>query len=135
MKYNNLNLKIFILNNNGYHSIRQTQTNLFKGRDLVGISDGNGVSFPSFKKIAAAFGLEYSKIDSLKDAGQKIDEVLNSTGPVICEVFVDPKQNFEPKLSSKVNPDGTIVSPPLDDMFPFLPEEEYKKIREEAQSI
>ncbi len=133
--YNNLNLKIFILNNNGYHSIRQTQTNLFKGRELVGISDGNGVSFPSFKKIASAFGLEYSKIDSLKDAGKKIDEVLNSTGPVICEVFVDPDQNFEPKLSSKVNPDGTIVSPPLDDMFPFLPEEEYKKIREEAQSI
>ncbi len=132
--YNKLNLKIFILNNNGYHSIRQTQTNLFKP-PLVGVCSDNGISFPSFEKIAYAFDIPYIKIDSLKGIDEKLKEVYETEGAVICEVFVDESQNFEPKLSSKVMPDGTMQSPPIDDMFPFLPEEEYKSIREEAQRI
>ncbi|MDE6594309.1 MAG: thiamine pyrophosphate-binding protein [Oscillospiraceae bacterium] len=124
--YNNLNLKIVYLNNNGYHSIRQTQTNMFKGRAMVGVCNGNGLSFPEAEKIADAYGVPFVRITDIKNAREKITEVLNSKGPVICEAVVDPNQNFEPKLSSKVLEDGRIVSSEIDDMFPFLPVEEYK---------
>ncbi len=123
--YNKLNLKIFIINNNGYHSIRQTQTNLFEP-PLVGVCDGNGLSFPSMERIAYAYDIPYVKIDALTDISVKMHEVLDVDGPVLCEVVVDPQQNFEPKLSSKVLPDGRIVSPEIDDMYPFLPREEYE---------
>lgn len=123
--YNRLNLKIIYLNNNGYHSIRQTQSNLFQP-PLVGVCDGNGLSFPDAEKLAYAYGIPYVRIDDLNEAEQKIQLVLHTDGPVFCEVVVDPTQNFEPKLSSRVLPDGKIVSPSLDDMFPFLPREEYE---------
>ena len=124
--YNKLNLKIFYINNNGYHSIRQTQNNLFNP-PLVGVCDGNGISFPDAEKLAYAYDINYVRIDSLNDIEAKIENVLNLDGPVFCEVIVDPEQNFEPKLSSKVLPDGRIVSPPIDDMYPFLQKEEYEK--------
>ena len=128
--YNHLNLKIIYLNNSGYLSIRQTQTNLFKG-DLVGVSDGNGISFPDAEKIAYAYGIPFVRVQSLQDMN-KIPEMLEENGPVFCEVVVDPNQNFEPKLSSKVLPDGQIVSPPIDDMYPFLSREEYEANRFEG---
>lgn len=124
--YNQLNMKLIIINNNGYHSIRQTQTNLFKGEPLVGVCDGNGLSFPDFEKLAYAYGISYIRIDSLDNVEEGLNKLLNTEGPVLCEAIVDEKQNFEPKLSSKVLPDGRIVSPPIDDMFPFLPKEEYE---------
>lgn len=122
--YNNLNIKIIYLNNNGYHSIRQTQNNLFNP-PLVGVCDGNGVSFPDIQKIAWAYGIQYIKIDNINESRMLLRKVLETVGPVICEVIVDSSQNFEPKLSSKVLPDGEIVSPPIDDMFPFLDKTEY----------
>ena len=118
------NMKIFILNNNGYHSIRQTQKNLFKA-PLVGVSAENGISFPDHQRIATAYGLTYYKIDQVDHLHESIRQVINSEGPVYCEVALDPEQFFAPKLSSKVMADGTIVSPPIDDMFPFLDKEEY----------
>ncbi len=121
--HNRLNIKIFWLNNEGYHSIRQTQTNLFKDR-FCGFSADNGISFPSAEKIAHAYGLTFHKIDSLETIDATISKVLSSQGPVICEVVLDKAQNFAPKLSSKSLPDGTIVSPSLEDMYPFLPSEE-----------
>lgn len=125
--YNNLNVKIFYLNNNGYHSIRQTQTNLFKSEPLVGVCDGNGLSFPDAEKIANAYVIPFVRIDNIDNVKCDVEKVLNINGPVFCEVVLDPTQNFEPKLSSKVLPDGRIVSPELDDMFPFLPKEEYER--------
>ncbi len=125
VKYHHLNMKIFIINNNGYHSIRQTQTNLFNP-PLVGVCDGNGISFPECKKLAFAYDIPYERIDSLDGIKAKLDKVLNTGGPILCEVVVDPNQNFEPKLSSKVLPDGKMVSSALDDMFPFLSKEEYQ---------
>lgn len=122
--YNRMNLTIFYINNNGYHSIRQTQTNLFQP-PLVGVCDGNGLSFPDAEKIAYAYGIPYIRIDALDGIQAKLEVALNTAGPVFCEVVVDSKQNFEPKLSSKVLPDGRIVSPALDDMYPFLEREEY----------
>ncbi|MCR5250595.1 MAG: thiamine pyrophosphate-binding protein [Lachnospiraceae bacterium] len=127
--YNRLNLKIFYLNNNGYHSIRQTQSNLFAGRPMVGVCDGNGLSFPDAEKIANAYGIPYVRIDDIRTAAEKIRKVLDSEGPVFCEAVVDPAQNFAPKLSSRVLEDGSIVSAELDDMAPFLPREEVEQIR------
>lgn len=125
--HNQLNLKLFILNNNGYHSIRQTQLNLFKQRPLIGVSKESGISFPNLEKIAKAYALPYIKIDHIHKAASQIHKVLETKGPVLCEVFLDTTQNFEPKLSSRVLPDGQIVSPVLDDMFPFLEREEYEE--------
>lgn len=123
--YNKLNLKIIYLNNNGYHSIRQTQTNVFKDHPLVGVADGNGLSFPDMEKIAWAYGISYMKITSEAQIPAMIDFIDNDE-PVFCEVIVDPGQNFAPKLSSRILPDGTIISPEIDDMFPFLSREEYE---------
>ena len=123
--YNKLNLKILYLNNNGYHSIRQTQTNLFKGQPLVGVCDGNGVSFPDMEKIAWAYGISYIKVTKVEDI-EKLLKAMEQDGPLFAEIVVDVAQNFAPKLSSKVLPDGKIVSPEIDDMFPFLERDEYE---------
>lgn len=132
--YNKLNLKTFIINNNGYHSIRQTQTNLFEP-PLVGVCDGNGLSFPDLEKLAAAYNMRYVRIDKVDEIEVKTLEALAGNDPVLCEVVVSDKQNFAPKLSSKVLPDGRIVSPPIDDMFPFLEREEYEAIKASALEI
>lgn len=126
--YNRLNIKLFVINNNGYHSIRQTQTNLFKP-PFVGIDKDSGVGFPDFGKLAEAFGIRYLKTDSERDCSEIIGEALSGAEPCFCEVIVDPKQNFAPKSSSKVLPDGRIVSPSIDDMAPFLPREEFESIK------
>lgn len=124
--HHKLPIKIFIINNGGYHSIRQTQNNLFAGR-LVGIgNDSSDLSFPSMEKIAFAYGFPYFKITETKDLDSKIKQVLSSEGNSITEVFVTIEQNFEPKSSSKIGDDGKIYSPPIEDMFPFLPPEELK---------
>ncbi len=122
--YHQMNLKIIIMNNNGYHSIRQTQNNLFQG-DLVGVCDGNGVSFPDMEKVAYAYGIPFLRIEKEEDIKHALETMFSQNGPYMCEVVVDDKQNFEPKLSSKVMPDGTIVSPELDDLYPFIEKEIY----------
>jgi acetolactate synthase I/II/III large subunit len=132
--YNKLNIKIFVLNNNGYHSIRQTQTNLFNP-PMYGVSRDNGVSFPDISKLAPAFGYPYVRIDSVKNSVRQIHRALSMDGPVIIEVILDPDQFFSPKLSAKKLPDGTMISPSLEDMYPFLPEDEIKQIKSEALSI
>lgn len=124
--HHRLPIKIFVINNQGYHSIRQTQKNFF-GEPLVGIGDDSGdLSFPSMERIAYAYGYPYSAIHSNEELSV-IDDVLSQKGPVICEVFVDVEQKFEPKAASKKMPDGTMVSAPLEDLAPFLPREELKK--------
>lgn len=128
ISYNKLNIKLFVLNNNGYHSIRQTQRNLFKP-PLIGLDPTTGVGFPDFAKLAEAFGFNYFELQDEPGAEQTIRQVLETEGPVFCNVTVDPEQNFVPKLSSKVMPDGQIVSPSMDDMFPFLPRDEYEQNR------
>ena len=126
--HNKLNVKLIILNNNGYLSIRQTQRNLFQP-PFIGIDSESGVGFPSFEKLADAFGLKYFRIDHENTSDEILKQVLDSDGPCVCEAVVDPNQNFEPKSSSKVLSDGRIVSPSLDDMAPFLAREEFEKIR------
>ena len=132
--HNQLNIKLFVLNNDGYHSIRQTQINLFKP-PLCGVSSENGISFPSLEKISFAYGFPYVKIDNMHTAPERIRDVLNSNGGIIVEVLLDPAQFFSPKLSAKKLPDGTMVSPPLEDMYPFLPKDEMKRNYDEAMKI
>ena len=117
-------IKIFLINNGGYHSIRQTQKNFF-GEPLVGIgADSHDLSFPDMEKLAWAYGYPYVKVCHNSQLGEAIVRTLSMEGPAICEVFVSTDQNFEHKSSAKRLPDGTMVSPPLEDLSPFLPEEE-----------
>ena len=122
---NKLPIKIFLINNNGYHSIRITQTNLFSNHCKIGIGpESNDLSFPEFKKLAEAFGYPYYSASSNAEMKKVVDEVLNTDGPVFCEIFTDTVQVWEPKSSTKRLEDGTLVSPPLEDLAPFLPREE-----------
>ncbi len=126
---NRLPIKIFLINNNGYHSIRITQTNLFSHHCKVGIGEESGdLSFPEFEKIAKAFGYTYFSAKSNAEMQAAVNKTLNTEGPVFCEIFTDTKQVWEPKSSTKRLPDGTLVSPPLEDLAPFLPREELKEL-------
>lgn len=123
---NNLPIKIFLINNSGYHSIRITQTNLFN-KHFIGIGEESGdLSFPEYKKIAEAFGYRYYSAKSNAEMKAVVDEVLKLDGCVFTEIFTDTKQVWEPKSSTKRLADGTLVSPPLEDLAPFLPREELK---------
>lgn len=125
---NKLPIKLFLINNSGYHSIRLTQNNLFHDHCKVGIGEESGdLSFPDFEKIAKAFGYPYYSAHSNAEMKQAVDTVLKTDGPVFCEIFTDTKQVWEPKSSTKRLEDGTLISPPLEDLAPFLPREELKK--------
>ena len=126
---NKLPIKLFLINNSGYQSIRITQTNLFSNHCKVGIGEESGdLSFPEFKKIAEAFGFPYYSAKSNAEMKEVVDKVLKMDGPVFTEIFTDTKQVWEPKSSTKRLEDGTLVSPPLEDLAPFLPREELEKI-------
>lgn len=124
VKHYNLPIKIFVLNNSGYSSIRQTQRNFF-GEKLVACSPESGVSVPNFAKIAAAFGIEVARVENNENLENQIQEVLSKQGAVLCEVILDNDYIFQPKLSSEKLPDGRIISKPLEDMYPFLDREEF----------
>ena len=117
-------VKIFLINNGGYHSIRQTQKN-FCGEPLVGIGvDSGDLSFPSMERLAWAYGYPYVSAGHNGELGEAVEKALGMEGPVICEVFVSADQNFEPKSAAKRLEDGSLVSPPLEDLSPFLSDEE-----------
>ena len=121
---NRLPVKLFVINNNGYHQIRQTQKNVF-GNALVGVGPESGdLGFPSFERIAQAFEMPYIKISSNAELHEKIAQALREPGYVLTEVFVTEEQKFEPKSATKRLPDGRLTSPPLEDLAPFLPREE-----------
>lgn len=118
---NQLPIKLFLINNSGYHSIRLTQNNLFKNHTKVGIGPESGdLSFPNFKKIAEAFGFPYFSASSNADMETAVKATLATRSYAFCEIFTDTKQVWEPKSSTKRLPDGTLVSPPLEDLAPFL---------------
>jgi acetolactate synthase-1/2/3 large subunit len=121
MRHHDLPIKLFVLNNGGYLSIRQTQTAFFGL--AVGAGPESGVSSPDFVKVAEAYGIPSSRLESLSDTAA-IRCILEKDGPYLCEVMLDPAQGFEPKLSSRKLEDGTMVSSSLEDMAPFLSREE-----------
>ena len=121
-----LPIKLFVLNNNGYGSIRTTHTRFFEGR-LVCCDPSSGLTLPDTCKIASAFGLAAARISSRQELDRKISDVLASDGPVVCDVMIDPEAQTAPRLSSVARPDGSMESSPLEDLWPFLEREELKR--------
>jgi acetolactate synthase-1/2/3 large subunit len=122
----NLPIKIFVLNNDGYHSIRQAQQNYFSD-NIVGCGPDSGLTFPDYRRLAAGFGLAASGVDTHDDLPGAIREALAGDSPHVCEVMLDKEQQFAPKLSSRRLEDGTMVSSALEDMAPFLPRDEFEE--------
>jgi acetolactate synthase I/II/III large subunit len=119
---NNLPVKIFVLNNGGYLSIRQTQNGFFQGR-LIGTGATSGVTFPDMLKVGAAYGIPSFPVERLGDL-EMVKEELKRPGPSLFDVQFDVAQEFEPRLRSRILPDGKIQTPNLEDMYPFLSPEE-----------
>jgi acetolactate synthase-1/2/3 large subunit len=111
-------MKLFIFNNSGYSMIRISQENLFEGR-LEGSTVDSGVSFPEFENIAKAFGFKHVKIRNTNDL-ELIDKSLASPHPELIEVIMDPEQKYFPRLATNKLPDGTLVSPPIEDLDPKI---------------
>jgi len=123
--HNQLPIKLFVLNNDGYISIRNTQRSLLNGR-FVGSNRESGLSCPDIIKIASAYGFITRKVSDQKKLKSNIQEVLDIEGAVVCEIILNPCEKMEPKLSSELKPNGKIVSKPLEDMFPFLDRDKFK---------
>ena len=127
ISFHKLPIKLFVINNEGYHSIRQTQSNYFK-EPRVGIGKDSGdLGFPKLEKLIPAYDLPYYKLEDNQTLSEDLDRILAQDAPFVCEVFVDTKQNFEPKVAAKKLPDGTMISATLENMSPFLPEEELRE--------
>jgi len=117
-----LPVKIFVLRNGGYLSIRQTQTGFFQGR-LIGTGATSGVTFPDMVKVGAAYGIPSFSVERMSDL-EWVSTELAKPGPSLFDVQLDVAQEFEPRLRSRILPDGTIQTPNLEDMYPFLSPEE-----------
>ncbi|HWG16231.1 MAG TPA: thiamine pyrophosphate-binding protein [Acidobacteriaceae bacterium] len=117
-----LPVKIFVLGNGGYLSIRQTQNGFFQGR-LIGTGATSGISFPDMMKVGAAYGIPSFRVERMSDL-EMVKAQLAVPGPSLFDVQFDVAQEFEPRLRSRILPDGKIQTPNLEDMYPFLPPEE-----------
>jgi acetolactate synthase-1/2/3 large subunit len=122
VRHHRLPIKLFVLENGGYLSIRTTQQNFFGA--TFGCGPDDGVSFPDYAAVASAYGLAAVRLTDPARLAETIDQVLQSEGPIVCQVELDPDQAFEPRIKSRALPDGTLVSPALEDMFPFLDPDE-----------
>jgi acetolactate synthase-1/2/3 large subunit len=122
----NLPLKLFVWNNNGYLSIRATQRKFFDGR-AIGTDKDSGISFPEIEKIALAYGIKYFIAKDVSELDLVLASVMNYNGPVLCEIMCPENQEIIPATASLRREDGTMVSKPLEDMYPFLSREEFKK--------
>jgi acetolactate synthase I/II/III large subunit len=131
LAYQGLPVKVFLMDNDGYVSIRQTQKNHF-GLPYVGCGTDSGVGIPDFAKVAAAFGLPVTEIQDTDAIDPIVRTVLHAPGPSFCIVRLDPDCPFAPKASSERLPDGRMVSKPLEDMWPFLPRDEMAANRPEG---
>lgn len=124
VKYRQLPIKFFIANNDGYASIRTSQTGYFKR--LVGADRSSGVELPNLEKVACAYGIPFARISDKTNLEQQVRTVLETAGPIICEVMVAPNEERIPRASSYIRPDGSMGSRPLEDLYPFLPREEFR---------
>jgi len=120
-----LPVKLFMLNNEGYLSIKQTQGAFFAGH-YVGSHPGSGVILPDMQKIAAAYGIPACRVANHAELAKVLPKILKTAGPVFCEVMCDPFEVVGPKSASKKLADGRMVSSPLEDLFPFLGRDEFR---------
>lgn len=121
-----LPVKLLVYNNAGYLSIRHTQRGFFGG-NLVGSDASSGLLLPEWEKLAAAYGLPFVRFRDHREAAAGLAAVLSVPGPYLVEVMTDPCEILGPKAASRVLPDGTMVSAPLEDLAPFLPREEWRE--------
>jgi acetolactate synthase I/II/III large subunit len=128
-----LPVKIFVFNNNGYLSIRQTQDAFFKR--FAGESPASGVSFPDMVNLAQAYQIQSYRYNTADEFEQNIDSILVQPGPALFDIVLDPTQPFEPRVTSKRLEDGRIVSTALDDMYPFLNDDELMENRLTSQTL
>ncbi len=129
--FHNYNIKLFVVENGGYFSIHQTQKRYFNG-NYVGESVSSGVSFTRLDKLAEAFGIRYFDLPSAKAFREGMPEILGYKGPALVRVRVTPDMEIIPTVSSKMSDDGKMLSMPLEDMYPFLPREEFKSLMKVA---
>ena len=127
-----LNIKLVVLDNDGYLSIKQTQSNFFN--NFYGSNKSSGLSFPDFNKLITAFNISCIETNSYNDFEQKLHEFISHEGPNAIIASLDTAQEFEPRLKSR-KLGNTIVTPELDDMHPNLPEEEIAYIRKSAEEL
>ena len=127
--HNKIPLKIFLLNNNGYLAISLMQDNLFKGK-YIGSNPQSGISNPNFVKLAEAYGFKTYSFNNNTELENGIESVLNEDGPILCEIMMVENQLLIPRVQSSKDKNGKIISNSLENMFPYLSEEEMKKIME-----
>jgi len=121
-----LPIKFFVLNNSGYASIRTTQQGYFDGR-YVASDSSSGLTLPDIDRVAQAFGLASTRLDTHHNIKEEVRKILDMSGPVVCEVMIDPNQVTAPKVSSRQRADGQMESMPMEDMAPFLPRVEFNR--------
>jgi acetolactate synthase-1/2/3 large subunit len=132
LKTNGRNVVVVVLNNAGYLSIWQTHENFF-GR-VIGATPASGVEFPDFEAVATAYGIKAATIRTEADLN-RMDALLLEDGPLLLNVVVDPRQEFVPRIKSRVDEDGKFVTPELDDMHPFLERAELQSVSDSASVI
>ncbi len=120
----NLPIKFFVLNNDGYASIRASQKNYF-GHASIGCDDRTGLTVPNLSRIAESYGIRSAVIADQRNLRADVRRVLDTPGPVVCDVHVIPEESRAPRLSSAQRPDGSFVSKPLEDLWPFLDRNEF----------
>ncbi len=126
MMHHKLPIKLFILNNGGYMTIKQTQELGFEGR-IMGCNPESGLSFPDFKVIAQAHGMQFTRLDSHKNLESELQKAIEGSSPFICEIMMDENQIQAPKAINRRNADGTTRQTPLEDLFPFLDPKEIEE--------
>jgi len=119
-----LPIKVFVINNQGYASIRSSQANYFQ--HLVAADETSGLSLPDVKRLAEAYGISVASITNQRDLRAQICDVLGTPGPVVCEVLAPLQEERAPRISSSQRPDGSMVSKPLEDLWPFLDRDEFQ---------
>jgi acetolactate synthase-1/2/3 large subunit len=127
MVHHNLPIKIFLFNNSGYLSIRQTQEG-FLNSNYVGSHASGGISMPDYQKVCAAYGVHSVRVSSHKNLRESIRAILDAPGPAVCEAMIHEHQELVPRMGFRKHADGTASGMPLEDMAPFLGREEFKKL-------
>lgn len=127
IKHHNLPIKIMLFENQGYNAIRQTSKNFFNG-ELIGCTPETGVSFPSFEDIAKTFGFSYIKCETNEEVEKCLTKLKSSIGPTIMEISQLLDDPVNPKVMSRTDENGKMLSPALQDMYPFIDEKELKEL-------
>ena len=96
-------------------------------KNFVGSDPKSGISCPDFAKIAKAFNIKSTKITNSNNLAKKISNFLKTKGPSICQVDMPDYQPLIPRLQTKMDKNRNFLPTPIDNLFPFLPEKEYKK--------